>query len=284
MPHVVVTSILALTFSAGCGAFGKADDSRSGFHDVKVSWHIRNVDGTLVSSCPPGFTTVFAYLYRLSNAEPPDSLIKTPCTPEGVLTQRLPTAGELLDEPTRGREPQAYFDYSPHKDLYVHVAEDTGLRTAAVSPVYHVEALTSDLSVDFDLYPAGAVALANWSFQSGLTGATLTCSTAGVDQVEVAVRRFSNDTEPLVTVGTWPCDQKDPYFYYDPRNGFPFIDPDNNHLGSGHTRALAPETYFVEKRAKRNGVVVGRYETQVTIEAGTKAGVVQAGSVTITDR
>jgi hypothetical protein len=127
-----------------------------------------------------------------------------------------------------------------------------------VSSVYYVDALTSDTTIDFDLSPGGGVGVAAWSLSSSLTSAPLTsCATAGVDQIEYAVRPYNDDTAPLVVGGSWPCEQIDPYFYYDPDGNSTLLDEDYE-LGSGHTRAYAPDDYYVELRAKRAGAVVGR--------------------------
>ena len=98
--------LLIPALSAGCLETDEGrKDTRDGFHDVTVNWHIRNVDGTLVSSCPPGFTTLVTHMYHDGYVEPPDGLIKTPCAPEGSFTQPLPTEGQMPDVGTHQVNP-----------------------------------------------------------------------------------------------------------------------------------------------------------------------------------
>lgn len=115
--------LLCCLLLAGCGAAGtqsgdpdasvsdpNPDDTRAGLHDVTAKWHLRQLDGTLMAACPPGFTDIFVHLYKgPSYVEPPDALVRTPCTPEGSLTQPVATEGRLLDPNTSG-ENKAYFD------------------------------------------------------------------------------------------------------------------------------------------------------------------------------
>ena len=172
------------------------------------------------------------------------------------------------------------------KDIYLDVTEPTDTSYAAVSSRYVVLELNAATTIDCDVYPAGGVAVVGWSFQSSLTSAALpSCDSEGVDEVELAARLYGDTSAPLVVIGTWPCTQIDPYFYLDPdANGFPLIDSSNNWLGSGHSSPLAPGDYFIEKRAKRAGAIVGTTETSVAIEDKNVAHTVRGGSITITDR
>jgi hypothetical protein len=204
------------------------------------------------------------------------------------LTQSTAAAGELLDETTRGTGAQAYFDYTPEKDIWVDVSEETGAANAASSYMYHVAALASDITIDFDIYPAGGTGVAVWTLVSSLTSVPLSsCAAAGVDQIEAAVRPYADTTAPLVVVGTWPCAQVDPYFYYHPDgNGLLFdSDPTKYELGSGHTKSLAPGDYFVELRGKRAGAVVGT-TADAYFHADNKniPHIIHNTAVTITDR
>jgi len=257
---------LASVLSAGCGLTSvdeRADDSRSGFHDVTVRWHIRNVDGTVMRSCPAGYTTLVTHLYSVGFMEPPDALVTTPCTPEGSLTRPVATAGDLKADETCDQSVTVcgFYPYSPTKDIWMDITEETQSVYAAKSFYYHVEALASSTTIDFDIYPDGGVAVAAWSLTSSLTSARLTsCATARVDEIEYAVRPYGDDTAPLVVGGRWPCTQVDPYFYYDPDGNSTLFDPDEYELGTGHTRGYLPGDYYVELRAKRAGVIVGRGE------------------------
>lgn len=95
---------------------------------------------------------------------PPDAEVKIPCTPEGTFTRAVATGGELLDPAGSG----GYYDYVPQKDILVTITEETLTATAATTPLYYIEALTSDTTLNFNIYPAGVIA---WQFQSSLTGA-----------------------------------------------------------------------------------------------------------------
>ena len=66
-----------------------------------------------------GFTKMVIRLYKAGYVEPPDSIVKQPCSPDGTLTKSLPTSGEVLDETTRGTAAEAYFDYDTHKDFSI---------------------------------------------------------------------------------------------------------------------------------------------------------------------
>jgi hypothetical protein len=90
--RVASSSLLAwvAASSISCGA-GSKDDTRSGFHNVTVKWHLKNLDGTAMSACPAGFTTLVTHLYKIGYVEPPDALIVQPCTPDGSLTKPVAT-------------------------------------------------------------------------------------------------------------------------------------------------------------------------------------------------
>jgi hypothetical protein len=278
--------LLVSAVSSGCiplSSGEQEDDSRSGFHDVTVRWHIRNLDGSVMASCPPGFTTLVTHLYNAGYVEPPDALVELPCTPEGSLTRPVATAGKLIDEATRDLEVPAYYPYSPMKDIWIDVTEPTQSSYAAVSYQYYVEALTSNTTIEFDLYPEGGVAVAAWSFVSSLTGAPLpSCAAAGVDEIEAAVRPYSDEAAPLVVAGTWPCEQVDPYFHWDPDGNSTLLGDDK--LGSGHTRAFAPGDYYVELRARRAGAVVGTAMGAFSSDGKNSAHRITRSEITIDDR
>jgi hypothetical protein len=285
--RVLAAMLLALAPAfAGCffaGGEERADDSRSGFHDVTLSWTLKNLDGSVMDACPAGYTTIYANLYRAHwILEPPtDTRVIVPCTPQGSFTRPVATSGELRD--TDGVEfDGGYWDYTPQKDFILYVTEETLTSFAASSASYFVEALTSDLSVDFELYPAGGMGVVAWRLESSLTSAPLpSCTTAGVDEIEAAVRPFADETAPLVVAGTWACDDVDEYtsgFYVSERDTY------EHTLGSGTTIALAPGPYFVELRAKRAGAVVGTAAADVTIEAGNAYTAIRAAAIPITDR
>lgn len=249
-----------------------------------MKWHIRNLDNTVMASCPRGFTTLITHLYRAGYVEPPDALVTTPCTPEGSLTKSVATAGDLIDETTRQNAVHGYYDYTPHKDIWIDVTEETQSAYAAVSFTYHIKELTSDTTIDFDLYPDGGVGLAAWSLSSSASSAPLTsCATAGVDEIEYASRLYSDDTAPLVVGGSWPCDAVDPFFYYDPDGNSTTLG-DKYKLGSGHTRAYAPKSYYVELRAKRAGVVVGTSRGSLAAGGNNTAHRIIGSDIPINDR
>lgn len=290
MPHRLTRSfplVLSFATATGCIPFssgGQEDDSRSGFHDVTVNWSLRNVDGSLMTSCPPGFTTMYANLYRNPGGlvAPPDAELILPCTPQGSFTQPVATGGELKDPSGSG----GFFDYTPEKDILLAVTEETLSEYAAETSLYYIEALTSDLTLDFDIYPDGGVGVIAWQFESTLTSAPIpSCAAAGVDQIEAAIRPFFDEQAPLVVVGTWGCSDVDPYQYYEPNgNGFALID-DQFELGSGTTRGIAPGEYFAEVRAKRAGVVVGTtVEGQVIIDGENDANPITPAVIPINDR
>ena len=288
MTYRLVGSIALLSsLATGCFPLSEEDDSddtRSDFHDVTVRWHLKNLDGTPMSSCPAGFTKLVAHLYKTGYGEPPDSILRMPCTPDGSLTQPLPTAGQVINESTRGTAAVAYFDYEPRKDIYLDITEETEETFAAQTPVYYTT-LTSDLSIDFDIYPEGGVGVAAWTLVSSLTSSRLaSCAAAGVDQIEYAVRPYADDTAPLVVGGSWPCDHADPYFYYSPRGNFEIPDPDEHQLGVGHTKGYAPGSYFVELRAKRAGTVVGRSMSSMIMDSNNSAIRILDDEMTISDR
>lgn len=279
-------SVLISSLAAGCALPGseKDDDTRSSFHDVTVRWHLKNLDGTPMSACPAGFTKMVTHLYKTGYVEPPDAIIRMPCTPEGSVTQPVATAGDLLDETTRGSAAEGYFDYEPRKDIYLDVTEETERTFAAKTPVYYTQ-LTSDLTIDFDIYPDGGVGVSAWSLVSALTTSRLaSCAAAGVDEIEYAVRPYNDDEAPLVVGGSWPCEHADPYFYYSPRGNFEIPDPDELQLGVGHTKGYAPGDYFVELRAKRAGQVVGRSMSSMNMDGESSAIRIDHDEITISDR
>jgi hypothetical protein len=281
-----IRSAVALFALSGCQlliADETPEDTRSGFHDVTVNWHLKNLDGTVMSACPQGFSTLVTHLYQEGYVEPEDALVKTPCTPEGSLTQPVATAGDL---PVPGDIAGAHFPYDAQKDIWMDVTEETQSELAARSYVFYVEKLESDLTIDFDMYPAGGVGVAAWTLQSSFTSAPIpSCETAGVDEIEAAVRRYdAGEDAPYVVAGNWPCDAVDPYFYYDPTGNGTTLDGEFE-LGSGHTVALEPTDYEVEMRGKRDGTIVGTgigYLTMLFDENG--ATMINSDPITIMDR
>ena len=263
---------------------GDEDDTRSGFHDVTVGWRLMNLDGSVMTSCPPGFTNLVTHLYVDGYVEPPDALIETPCTPQGSLTQPVATGGRLLDPEAEAEGYNAYFPYSPIKDIWIDLTEETRTAYAARSYLYHLENLASDKTIEFDIYPEGGVGVLAWTLISSLTSAPLSsCAAASVDEIEVAVRPWSDDTAPLQVIGTWPCDAVDPYFYYDPNANTTLLD-EQYELGSGHTRAVAPGEYFVELRAKRGGSIVGTADSSVITGSENDAERILDSEIPVTDR
>jgi hypothetical protein len=75
-----------------------------------------------------------------------------------------------------------------------------------------------------------------------------------------------------------------PYFFYSPRGNFQIPDADEHQLGVGHTKGYAPGDYFVELRAKRAGVVVGRSESSMIMDDQNSAIRISHDDITITDR
>jgi len=286
----VATATGCKTASSGDEDGGVADaadedgDTRSGFHDVTVNWTLKNVDGSVMTACPPGFTTIYMNLYRNPDGlvAPPDAEWTVPCTPQGTVTRPVATAGRLLD--VAGGY-GGYFDYGTQKDFVVRVTEETLSSFAASTSYYYVENLASALTLDFDIYPAGGVGTFAWQFQSSLTAAALpTCAAAGVDQLEVGIRPYADDAAAFVTVGTWGCNEVDPYQYYEPNgNGFAQIDG-MYEIGSGTTGGIAVGEYRTEVRAKRAGVVVGSDLGQLIIENRNDANPISPGVITINDR
>jgi hypothetical protein len=271
----------------GCflaGSEERPDDSRSGFHDVTVSWTLRNLDGSVMTQCPAGYTTIYANLYESwwILQPPPDAEVRVPCTPQGSFTRPVATEGELRD--TAEGSYGGYFPYHANKDLMLRVTEETLSSVAASTETanYPVAALTSDLSVDFDLYPDGGVAMAAWQLQSSLTSAPLTsCAGAGVDEIEAAIRPFADESAPLVVAATWPCDSVDEYirdFHASEGGAEEYV------LGAGATAGLAPGSYFVELRAKRAGAVVGTVDGDVEISEGNTYSAIRPAMIPIGDR
>jgi hypothetical protein len=274
---------LACWSLAACNVL-QQDDSRGGFHDVTVNWRLLNVDETVMPACPPGFTTIAVHLYRANYLEPPDALVLEPCTPAGSKTYEVATSGELLDEVTTGSGPNAYFDYTPEKDIWIDVTEETQSAFAASSFLYTVQ-LDDDLEINFELYPEGGVGVGTWSLTSTFTGARLaSCEAAGVDEIEAAARSYDDETAQLEVIGTWPCNNVDPYYFYAPDGNSQLFNPDELELGTGGTTGLAPGSYFIEMRAKRAGTVVGTAEASLSVEGHHSVHVIKPGEIPVTDR
>ncbi|CAN5917057.1 hypothetical protein BH11MYX2_BH11MYX2_23920 [soil metagenome] len=290
-----VVSLLTAPLAVGCGGSsnGGSDDTgddgsdagngsadtRGDKHDVTIAWHIRNLDGTVKSACPAGFDKLIFRLYKDGYVEPPDSIVRMPCTTEGTLTRSLPTSGQL-ESPT---EPGSYYDYTTRKDVSIDVTEDTEEAFAARSEIYRTQ-LTADLSMDFDLYPDGGKGVAAWVLQSSLTDTALgSCAAASVDTIEYATKTY-NTNDPLVVGGSWPCANKDPYFFYSPGGNFEIPDPDEHQLGVGHTKCYPPGEYYVELRAKRAGATVGTSVSSMIIDDHNNAIRIVDDVLTITDR
>lgn len=256
-------------------------DLPSGFHDVTVNWQLKNPDGSLLASCPPGFSTIYINFYRNYDGvgAPAEAEAKLPCTVQGTITKEVATQGNQY------QEDGSYFPYVAQKDFILIVTEETLSSEAARTAYYYVDELKADLTLDFVLYPAGGTGTLAWQFESTLTSAPLaSCASAGVDEVEVAIRDYYEPGDPLVVVGTWPCNNIDPYNYYEPNgNGFPQID-EPYEMGSGTTKGLAVGTYFAETRAKRAGVVVGKVDGQLTIEGQNDVNPVWPAKIPIDDR
>ena len=256
-------------------------DVPGGFHDVTVNWQLKNVDGSLMSACPPGFSTLYINFYRnhYGLTAPPEAEAKLPCTTQGTTTKAVATNGRTTEEDG------SHFIFEPEKDFIVVVTEETLSSEAANTPYYHVETLTSDLTLDFVLYPAGGTGALAWQFESTLTSAPLaSCASAGVDTVEVAARDFFDDQAPLVVIGSWACNATDPSVYFEPNgNGFPLID-EQYEMGSGRTAGLAAGTYFTETRAKRGDAIVGTVDGQLVIEDRNDVNPITGAKIPINDR
>lgn len=266
-----------------CVAAKDSFDTRADFHDVTVSWHIKNLDDT-TAPCPTGFTTLFIHLYNAGFVEPPDALLKLPCTSEGSVTTPVATSGYFVAEENRDQPEPGRYLYHPLKDIWIDLSEETFTAKAATSFLYYVAALDNDLTLNFDLYPAGGVGVVAWRLLSAASGAPLTsCKGAGVDTIEAAARPFGDDAAPLQVIGRWPCDQYDPYFHYDPVGNGALVQPDTYQLGSGHTRAVAAidSGYFVELRALRGTQVVGKKATSFIAPSKNGAAPISDGEIPI---
>jgi hypothetical protein len=234
------------------------EDTRSGFHDVTVTWHLKNLDGTVMSACPNGFSTLVAHMYVDGYVEPPDALVTVPCTAEGSLTQTLATAGKLPNPDPDIASQGGGFDYTAQKDIWLDITEETLTEYAARSYTFYVEKLDSDRTIDFDIYPAGGVGVAAWQLHAASTSAPIpSCATAGVDEIEAVARRVQDGDVPFTSAGKWPCTAVDSYFYYSPDGPGPWLDYEYE-LGSGHTVPRVPGDYEVELRALRGGAIVGK--------------------------
>ncbi len=286
----LIASLAASALLSGCfliPASEEEEDQRTGFHDVTISWKLKNLDGSVMSSCPAGFTNLYIHMYKSGYVEPEDAFQNIPCTPTGSITAKLATGGKLMDPESRDLAVHAWYEYDSWKDIWIDVTEETLRVTAATSSLHYIPNLTSDTSIDFDIYPAGGIPVVTWQLDSTLTGATLaSCASAGVDTIEYAHRLWDDMNAPLVVHGSWPCTNVDPEFYYDPDGNSTLLSPDDPKLGSGHvTKAFAPETYFVELRAKRNGQVVGTTtEASFVSEKGNTPHRVLGAQIRITDR
>lgn len=263
------------------------EDTRAGFHDVTLNWQLKNLDGSPMAACPAGYTKMVTRLYVAGYVEPPDAIFRDPCVPRGTMTKPVATEGKVLAEETRDDAVRGYYNYTGMKDIWIQFTEETESRDIANTFNRHFEKLDRDETIDFDVYPEGGVPVVAWELFSKTTTAPLaTCAAAGVDTIEYASRLYSDTTAPLVVAGSWPCDQHDEMFYLDPDGNSTLIGDGAYQLGSGHTKvAFAPETYFVELRAKRNGVVVGRSTTaSFQAEAGNVPHRVLHPEITIDDR
>lgn len=264
----------------GGGGDGSGSAAPGDFHNVTFNWHLKNNDGTAMAACPAGFDKLIFRMYKDGYVEPPGSIERKPCTPSGTLTKSIPTSG-VVESTT---EPGSYYDFETKKDFDIELTEETEEVYAAKTDWYRTE-LTADLTMDFDIYPAGGYGVASWELRSMNTGAALiSCAAAGVDEIEYAVRPFTDDQAPLVVGGSWPCDHKDPYFKYSPGGNFPIPDDEEHDLGVGHTKGYAPLSYYVELRAKRAGVVVGKSESSMNISDGNTSDRIHDDFMIITDR
>lgn len=238
-------------------------DQPSGFHTVTMNWTLKNVDGSTMTACPAGFTKIWANFYRNHDGQiaPDEAQAIIDCTPTGTVTRQVATSGRTY------LPDGSYYPFVPQKDFIIVVTEETLTAEAARTPYYYVEALTTDLTLDFDIYPAGGRGTMAWELTSmNTTAALASCAAAGVDTIETAIRPFDDTGAPLVVVGSWPCTANDPYSYYEPNgNGFALIDQPYE-LGSGMTAGIAEGTYFAEARAKRGNAIVGTSDGQLVIE------------------
>lgn len=260
-----------------------AGDMLANPRNLTINWHFKGLDGNPVA-CPAGFSVM-----QISITNTYDGywqhILDVPCAgTDGTHSETIYTSGR------ERTEDGGYWQHGQIHDVRLKVTEPTGQSVAAGAPFLaeglppppgRFVTLDQDQTLDFDIYAAGGYGVARWHLVSNNTGADLiSCAAAGVDTVRFTyfVGYYPGVTTPIVT--EWPCDAKD--------IDFP-PDADDYELGSGRTRAVAPETYYGTFEALRNGVVVGTRGGDgdaigFDSSPGNRAFTITNANITITDR
>lgn len=228
------------------------DDTPANPRRLTINWHFKGFDGNPVA-CPAGFSVMEIWITNAQYDGYWQHIVEVPCSgSDGTYSENVFTSGR---EQT---EDGGYWTHGKIHDIRLKVTEPTGQSTAAGAPSLpegsppgpgRFITLDQDRTVDFDIYAGGGFGFARWHLISNNTSADLvSCAAAGVDTIRFTyfVGYYPGVTTPIVT--EWPCDAKDIDFA---------PDASNYELGSGRTRAVAPETYYGTFQALRNGVVVG---------------------------
>lgn len=236
---------------AGPGDDADGDTPRDP-HQLTINWHFKGLDGNAVA-CPAGFTVMEISITNDQYDGYWQSTVERPCTgSDGTYSETVFTSGREMTGDG------GYWTHGKIHDVRLKVTEPTGQSVAAGAPFLaeglppppgRFVTLDRDRTLDFDIYAAGGYGVAKWHLVSNNTSADLiSCAAAGVDTIRFTyfVGYYPGVTTPIVT--EWPCDAKD--------IDFP-PDAQQYELGSGRTRAVAPETYYGTFEALRNGVVVG---------------------------
>lgn len=236
-------------FAAACVP---GEDTPTDPRNLTINWHFKGLNGQ-PTPCPAGFTVMEIWITNNEYDGYWQSIVEQPCSgTDGTYSTTVFTAGK---EKT---EDGGFWTHGKIHDIRLEVTEPTGQSVAAGAPFMpeglppppgRFITLDQDRTVEFDIYPAGGYGVAKWHLISKNTGADLrTCAEAGVDKIRFTyfLGYYPGTSTPVVT--EWPCDAQDV--------DFP-ADPEAYELGTGRTRAMAPETYFGTFEALRNGVVVG---------------------------
>jgi hypothetical protein len=273
---------LAATLTLLTACLSEGGDAPADPQNLTVSWRFKDVGGNAIA-CPAGFTRLEVTITNEYDGYY-QRRVEVPCAAsEGTHTESIPTSGR------EEVEPGAYWTHGKIHDIKLRITDPSGESVAAEAPasvfespfqVVRLVTLDQDRSVDFDIYPNAGFGISRWHLVSTLTGADLlSCAAAGVDTIRFTyfVGFYPGESAPIVT--EWPCDANDLDYS---------IDPDSTELGSGRTRAVAPETYFGTFEALRNGVVVGtRGGDGDAIGFDSRPGqghVITNSNITITDR
>jgi hypothetical protein len=228
-----------------------AGDTPSDPRNLTINWNFKGLDGNPVP-CPAGFTVMEIWITNTYDGYW-QSVVEVPCSgATGTYSETVYTAGR------EHTEDDGWWTHGKVHDIRLRVTEPTGQNTAAGAPALpegippdpgRFITLDQDQTVTFDIYPGGGYGVAKWQLISNNTGAELvSCAAAGVDTIRFTyfVGYYPGVSAPIVT--EWPCTANDIDFA---------PDASRYQLGSGRTRAVAPETYYGTLEALRNGVVVG---------------------------